>query len=64
MKSVNRKCGFLKCDILPPRKLLFPILPSKVDGKLLFLLCNLCQKFKNRDKNCCHSDYDRMLRGT
>ena len=64
MKLSNRKCGFLKCDILPPKTLLFPILPSKVDGKLLFSLCDKCQVVKNHEKTCVHSDAERLLRGT
>ena len=63
MKLLDRKCGFLKCDILPP-KTLFPILPLKVDGKLLFSLCNKCQVVKNHEKTCDHSDVERLLRGT
>lgn len=31
--------GIVKCKILPPRRLLFPVLPFRVDGKLLFALC-------------------------
>ena len=37
-----RKTGFLKCKVLPPQNLIFPVLPTRVNKKLLFVLCNKC----------------------
>ena len=49
--------------ILPPRKLLHPVLPVKMNKKLVFLLCQLCAHEQNQVK-CTHSDKQRELVGT
>lgn len=55
--------GLVSCDILPPRDLYIPVLPVKMHGKLLFLLCRTCGETSNQD-DCTHIDRkDRMLRG-
>ena len=64
MSKEDRKCGFIKCDVLPPRNLFFPVLPSKIDDKLLFVLCYECGKSKDHKKRCEHSEKERMLHGT
>ena len=43
--------GLMKVKILPPCKLLFPILPVKINGKLMFPLCCTCAE--NEDKGHC-----------
>ena len=43
--------GLMKVKILPPRKLLFPVLPVKINGKLMFPLCRTCAE--NEDKGHC-----------
>ena len=43
--------GLMKVKILPPRKLLFPILPIKINGKLMFSLCCTCAENKHK-QNC------------
>ena len=45
--SVHDYFGIIKCSILAPRKLYFPVLPVKMDNKLLFPLCATCAKIKN-----------------
>ena len=35
-------CGLVKCDILPPKNLYFPVLPCKFNGKLIFTLYHSC----------------------
>ena len=52
----------IKCSILPPKSLFFPILPMRIDGKLIFALCHTCAIQKQI--NCTHSDDKRMLTGT
>ncbi len=37
--SVNAYFGILKIKILPPKNLLIPALPTRIDGKLYFTLC-------------------------
>ena len=59
--SVHDYFGIIKCSILAPRKLYFPVLPVKMDNKLLFPLCATCAKLKT--STCDHSDSDRCLEG-
>src|SRR5436190_3147674 len=56
--------GLINCRILPPKKLLYPVLPSHgADGKLLFVLCRTCAEEANQD-TCKHTDQQRELTGT
>ena len=41
----------MKVKILPPCKLLFPVLPVKINGKLMLPLCRTCAE--NEDKGHC-----------
>ena len=41
----------MKVKILPPQKLLFPMLPIKINGKLMFPLCLTCAE--NEEKGSC-----------
>ena len=43
--------GLMKVEILPLCKLLFPVLPIKISGKLMFPLCHVCAE--NEDKGHC-----------
>ena len=54
--------GLIKCKILPPRNLYFPVLPSRINGKLVFTLCKLCAQ--NKQKDCTHTDQERAIEGT
>ncbi|XP_064645952.1 uncharacterized protein LOC135499220 [Lineus longissimus] len=57
------KCeGLIKCKILPPKKLYFPVLPMRRDKKLKFSFCAKCAL--ESSKICNHSDEDRALVGT
>ena len=38
----NQFCKLVKCDILTPKNLYFPVLPCKFNGKLIFTLCRSC----------------------
>lgn len=60
LKSYN---GIVKCKMLAPRQLVFGVLPSHVDGKLLFHLCEKCA-LEKRQSTCDHSDEDRAFIGT
>jgi hypothetical protein len=55
--------GAVKCSILPPRRLLHPLLPFRHNGALIFPLCCKCcvDKVENF---CTHSDAERTLHGT
>lgn len=48
--------------MIPPDNLLFPVLPVKMHGKLLFILCKSCA-LTNSQISCNHSDDDRMISG-
>ena len=55
--------GMAHVKVQPPRKLLHPVLPVKMDNKLIFPLCKLCAEQRNQHK-CEHSDTQRELTGT
>lgn len=61
--SPYRHFGFVKCKILPPQRLMFPILPLRVNGKLIFPLCLKCT-LTNATDFCNHSDDERCLVGS
>ena len=61
-KDLSNYFGFIKCKIIPPKKLYFPVLPARINGKLLFALCSICAE-KKLD-NCNHTDDERCLDGT
>jgi len=59
--------GILKVNVTPPSDLYLPVLPLKIDEKLLFVLCKDCaKKFSgndrlNRDIKCYHTDTQRSF---
>ncbi len=55
--------GLIKATLLPPQKLLFPVLPSRVNGKLTFSLCRLCAEQQNQTPPCTHTDGERAISG-
>lgn len=55
--------GFVSLTILPPTNLYLPVLPSKVNGKLVFSLCHACAS-ECRQELCDHPPHDRALTGT
>jgi hypothetical protein len=61
--NLNKYCGLIKCKILPPKKMFHPILPIKMNGKLLFPLCYHCCKEQTNNK-CNHTDSERCFTGT
>lgn len=62
-KDVDAYFGILKCRVLPPKKLYFPVLPYRANGKLMFPLCRTC--VENLQQNeCQHTNEQRELIGT
>ena len=59
--DISQYFGVIKCKILPPRGLLLPVLPIKLD-KLIFALCSKCAELKQQ--SCNHSDNERCITGT
>ena len=60
---INNYFGMAHVRILPPRKILHPVLPLKMDEKLVFPLCQLGAQKQNQNK-CRHTDKQRELVGT
>ena len=54
--------GLIKCKILPPRRLLHPLLPYRSKKKTLFPLCRTCADQRNK-KTCHHRREERALIG-
>lgn len=61
--DLNTVEGLIKCTVLAPRRLRFPILPSNVHNKLMFYLCRTCAIRQRREK-CTHGTDDRSFHGT
>jgi len=53
--------GVAKCTMLPPTNLYHPILPAKINDKLMFTLCDTCAK--ENTAHCTHTDEQRALTG-
>ena len=61
-QDISLYFGLIKCTILPPNNLLYPVLPAKINGKLIFTLCKLCAEIKS--KTCTHTVKEKVLTGT
>ncbi|CAB3989935.1 DNA polymerase [Paramuricea clavata] len=59
---INTVFGLIKCRIVPPQRLLFPVLPCRAGGKLTFPLCSMCVSL--RCDECTHDEDQRALWGT
>ena len=55
--------GLVKCKVLPPRHMLIPVLPVKLNNKLMFPLCYTCAETKQQS-TCTHADNKRAFVGT
>jgi G:T-mismatch repair DNA endonuclease (very short patch repair protein) len=55
--------GLIKCEVLPPKNLLLPVLPYRVHDRLMFVLCRSCAEALNQGE-CTHSSVgDRSFIG-
>jgi G:T-mismatch repair DNA endonuclease (very short patch repair protein) len=54
--------GFVKCKVLPPTSLFHPVLPVRIEKKLVFPLCLSCAT--ELEQKCLHTDEERALKGT
>lgn len=75
IKLADASDGIAFCRMLPPQDLFLPVLPSKINNKLVFCLCYTCAKngtnqsqpaYKNIDADykCLHNPAERSLIGT
>ncbi|XP_032241520.2 uncharacterized protein LOC116620088 [Nematostella vectensis] len=55
--------GLVKARMLPPRDLFFPVLPVRVNSKLMFPLCARCAELEWQG-SCTHTDEERAFTGT
>ncbi|KAJ1151533.1 hypothetical protein NDU88_004313 [Pleurodeles waltl] len=62
-KSLDEYFGLFKCQIHCPWKLYCPVLPYRVEDKLMFPLCRTCTESKQTSE-CRQSDEERLLEGT
>lgn len=52
------------CDVLPPDNVFIPVLPNRIENKLMFTLCRTCAEINNQKEQCMHSDSEKMLSDT
>lgn len=62
-KHVSEYFGLIHCKMRPPRRLYMPVLPSRINGKLVFALCSKCAAEENQAP-CTHNNEERALTGT
>ena len=68
--DVSRYYGLVKCNILPPYELYHPVLPYRIESKLVFPLCRTCvqeqlkQHLTQCSEKCPHSPQEQSLTGT
>ncbi|KAE8597395.1 hypothetical protein XENTR_v10005656 [Xenopus tropicalis] len=60
---IKKYFGLAKVKVYPPRDLFFPVLPMKLNKKLMFPLCYTCA-LNCQAELCTHSDEQRSLTGT
>ena len=60
--SIDNYFGLIHCQLLPPQNILFPVLPTRYDNKLLFVLCRSCAE--NKIEICTHNQSERIIEGT
>jgi hypothetical protein len=62
-RPIEQYKGLVKATVCPPTHLYHPILPMKVDHKLMFPLCSTCAR-QQQQTPCRHTDKQRMMCGT
>ncbi|KAK4879682.1 hypothetical protein RN001_007828 [Aquatica leii] len=61
--SLDAVEGIIKCTVLPPTSLYHPVLPCRMHGKLMFILCRVCGETMFNGI-CNHTDDERKFTGT
>ncbi|CAF0902143.1 unnamed protein product [Brachionus calyciflorus] len=61
-KNIENYFGIIKCKVRVPRNLYFPVLPARINNKLLFSLCKKCAE--EQCQNCNHTDNERSFEAT
>ena len=52
--SINKYFGIIKCTLLPPKNLYLPVIPLRINKKLVFTLCFKCAEEENQLELCKH----------
>lgn len=55
--------GLIKCDVLPPSNILYPVIGCHVQGKLIFTVCRTCAE-KTAHAACRHTVAQRSIHVT
>ena len=69
-QDISQYFGIAKVDVIAPEKLFHPVLPVKINEKLMFLLCKKCAEDQQslpcyeRQNTCPHSNEERMMTAT
>ena len=69
-QNIHDYFGIAKVDVLAPEKLLHPVLPVKLNAKLMFPLCVKCvedqleRPWHERTNLCKHTEEERVIKGT
>jgi len=53
--------GMAKVRVVPPKNLFHPVLPARINGKLMFVLCKSCALLQT--SKCTHTRAERALEG-
>ena len=61
--DIEKYYGFVKCKTRPPDNLYHPVLPCKINNKLMFPLCGKCASCNNQDF-CNHNENEKSFIGT
>ncbi|CAG2245162.1 unnamed protein product [Mytilus edulis] len=61
--DISKYEGLIKCCVQPPRGLHIPVLPAKINNKLMFSLCRTCTELQ-QTTTCLHTKTERAITGT
>ncbi|VDI13173.1 Hypothetical predicted protein [Mytilus galloprovincialis] len=61
--DISKYEGLIKCCVQPPRGLHIPVLPAKINNKLMFSLCRTCTELQ-QTTTCLHTNTERAITGT
>ena len=59
--EIDAYFGLMKCKLIPPKNLYIPVIPARINNKLVFPLCNKCAL--EYTSNCNHTDNERAIIG-
>lgn len=62
-ENIRQYYGLVKCSVLPPQHLFHPLLPIRMNNKLMFVLCRQCA-LEEDPGPCRHSPDERALTDT